>query len=225
MSSDPPAVVARNLVKTYDRGRVRALAGLDLTLAAGELLAVMGPSGSGKSTLLHMLGALDRPDAGEVVLEGQELSGVRRLDRLRARTLGFVFQLHNLLPHLTAAENVELPLHALRVARAERRQRALAGLAAVGLADRVTHRPSQLSGGQRQRVAIARALVNRPRLVLADEPTGDLDQETSLQVIDLIDRLRRERHLSVILVTHDPTIAARTDRTVRIVDGRAVSCG
>jgi ABC-type lipoprotein export system ATPase subunit len=220
MSPDQPAVIARGLVKTYDQGRVRALDGLDLTLGAGELLAVVGPSGSGKSTLLHMLGALDRPDAGEVQLEGQSLGQVRRLDRLRARTLGFIFQLHSLLPHLSAAENVELPLHALPVRRAERRRRARAMLEAVGLAQRIHHRPAQLSGGERQRVAIARALVNEPRLVLADEPTGDLDQTTSERIMELIEALRRERHLSVIIVTHDMMVAERADRMVRLVDGR-----
>lgn len=219
-----PSVVLRaeGLVKTYELGRIRALDGVDLTIHRGEFVSIVGPSGSGKSTLLHLLGALDRADEGRLLLDGRDLAEERRLDRVRARALGFVFQLHHLVPTLTAVENVELPLHALRVSRAERRRRAESLLREVGLGDRLRHRPPQLSGGQRQRVAIARALVNEPPLVLADEPTGELDQATGGQVLDLLERLRAEHGTSLVLVTHDAGVAARADRTIHMLDGRIV---
>ncbi len=220
MTAAAPILVARKLVKTYDQGRVRALDGLDLEVHAGEFVSVIGPSGSGKSTLLHMLGALDRPDSGQVLLDGQDLAQVQRLDRIRARSLGFIFQLHNLLPTLTALENVELPLRALGLGRRERADRARALLDAVDLPDRTGHRPAELSGGQRQRVAVARALVNDPKVVLADEPTGDLDQAAGRRVMDLLWRLREERGLTIVLVTHDLESAARAQRTIRILDGK-----
>jgi putative ABC transport system ATP-binding protein len=217
-----PIVLAEGLEKTYEQGQVRALDGLDLVLERGEFVSVIGPSGSGKSTLLHMLGGLDRPDAGRIVIDGVDIAREPRLDRIRARSIGFVFQLHNLIPTLTAAENVELPLYALKVRASERRARASELLDAVGLTERAKHLPNQLSGGQRQRVAIARALVNRPRLVLLDEPTGDLDQATGQHVLDLLKGLRTERELTLVLVTHDPNIAAAAERTIRILDGRIV---
>ena len=220
MSDDGFILSATRLVKTYDNGRVRALDGVDLDVRAGELVSVVGPSGSGKSTLLHVLGALDRPDSGTVILDGTDLTTAARLDRVRARSIGFIFQLHNLLPTLTAEENVEIPLRALRVGRAERRRRARALLDAVGLGDRLTHRPGELSGGQRQRVAVARALVNEPRIVLADEPTGDLDRAAGRTVMELLGTLRQERELTLFLVTHDEEIAETAGRTVRILDGR-----
>ncbi len=220
MTAAAPILVARDLVKTYDQGRVRALDGLDLEIHAGEFVSVIGPSGSGKSTLLHMLGALDRPDSGRVLLDGQDLAQVRRLDRVRARSIGFIFQLHNLLPTLTALENVELPLRALGLDRRERAERARALLDAVDLPDRTGHRPAELSGGQRQRVAVARALANDPKVILADEPTGDLDQAAGRRVMDLLCRLRGERGLTLVLVTHDLESAARAQRTIRILDGK-----
>jgi putative ABC transport system ATP-binding protein len=225
MTGNGPILVADRLVKTYDRGRVRALDGLDLTVENGEFVSVVGPSGSGKSTLLHMLGALDRPDSGRVLLEGHDLAERKRLDRVRARSIGFVFQLHNLLPALTARENVEVPVRALGVSRGERRRRAAALLETVGLGDRLDHRPGELSGGERQRVAVARAVVNEPRLVLADEPTGDLDREAGLRIMELLAELRRQRGLTVVLVTHNPDLAAAAPRTVRILDGRVVANG
>ena len=219
---NPPLVIAESLEKTYDRGRVRALDRVNLQIAHGEFLSVVGPSGSGKSTLLQVLGALDRPDSGRVLLDGRDLTRERRLDRVRARSIGFVFQLHNLIPTLTAAENVELPLYALDVRARQRRARAAAKLQAVGLADRAGHRPDELSGGERQRVAIARALVNEPKLILADEPTGNLDQTTGNQIIQLLRGLQSERELTLVLVTHDPRIAAAADRNVEMVDGRLI---
>ncbi|MHC4082454.1 MAG: ABC transporter ATP-binding protein [Planctomycetota bacterium] len=225
MTGQGPILVAEHLVKTYDRGRVRALDGLDLSVEYGEFLSVVGPSGSGKSTLLHMLGALDRPDSGRIMLEGRDLAGQKRLDRVRARSIGFVFQLHNLLPALTARENVEIPLRALGVGRRQRRQRAAALLETVDLGDRLDHRPGELSGGERQRVAVARAVANEPRVILADEPTGDLDREAGLRIMELLAELRREHGLTVVLVTHNPDLAATAPRTVRVLDGRVVANG
>ena len=219
---DTPLLQAENLHRSYDAGRVQALRGVDLTCERGEHLSIVGPSGCGKSTLLHLLGVLDVPDEGRVLFEGRDVAQEPRPNQLRARSIGFVFQMHNLLPTLTAVENVEIPLHALGVDRRERRRRAQARLEEVGLAHRATHRPMALSGGERQRVAVARALVNDPRLVLADEPTGSLDQAAGAAVLDLLQRLVASRDLALIVVTHDPVIAARSQRLVRLLDGRVV---
>jgi len=217
------AVLARGLTKTYEDGvrRVEVLKGIDLTVAAGELVAVVGPSGSGKSTLLHLLGALDRPDEGEVTIGGQSLSGLSgaRLAAFRNRTIGFVFQFHQLLPDFTALENVILPG---RIAGAEPRKllaRAEALLAEVGLADRREHFPNQLSGGERQRVAICRALMLSPPLLLADEPTGNLDPVSGDQVFALLVDLQRRHGTTGLLVTHNPQIAERCTRTLRLEGG------
>ena len=220
MKQDGTILRGEGLTKIYDQGRIRALDGVDLAISKGEFVSIVGPSGCGKSTLLHVLGALDRPDEGRVTLDGVDLSRERRLDRVRARSIGFVFQLHNLVPSLTARENVELPLRALSIGRKERVERASRMLDAVDLADRAEHLPTQLSGGQRQRVAIARALVNEPALVLADEPTGDLDQAAGGNVMELLLGLRRDRALTLVLVTHDAGIAGLADRTIRLLDGR-----
>ena len=215
-------VEGRGLVKTYDEGRVRALDGVDFTARRGEFIAIVGPSGSGKSTLLHVLGALDRPDSGSLSIDGLAIDQRARLDRVRAEKIGFVFQLHNLVPSLTALENVELALFARspRPSRAARRERALALLASVELSERATHLPTELSGGQRQRVAIARALANEPPLILADEPTGDLDQTSGRNIMALLERLRAKHDVALVMVTHDLELAARADRQVRILDGR-----
>jgi len=209
-------VRTEHLTKVYN-GRVRALDGINLAVREGEFLAVMGPSGSGKSTLLHLLGALDRPTSGQVYVSGERLADVRDLDRFRSRTVGFVFQMHNLIATLTARENVEVPMFG-----GERRKRAQALLALVGLADRASHRPPQLSGGERQRVAIARALANEPHLLLADEPTGNLDSTSGADLMAVFRRLNREQGMTVLVVTHDPAVARATDRIVLLRDGRIV---
>jgi putative ABC transport system ATP-binding protein len=215
-----------DVAKVYGGGshRVQALRGVSLSIATGEYLAITGPSGSGKSTLLNILGCLDRPSSGEFLFEGQPTQALDDfgLAEVRNRRIGFVFQSFNLLPKYSARKNVELPLAYAGSARGERRTRALAALGSVGLADRVEHRPSELSGGERQRVAIARALVNRPSILLADEPTGNLDTRVGQEIMTIIEELNRTSGLTVIVVTHDPAIAERTRRKIRMVDGRIV---
>jgi putative ABC transport system ATP-binding protein len=204
---------------------VRALDGVDLVVERGSMVAIMGRSGSGKSTLLNILGGLDRPDEGQVVLDGVDITRLngRALTRVRREKVGFVFQEFNLIPTLTALENVELPMRYARVPPGQRRQRALEALARVGLAHRAHHRPSQLSGGEQQRVTIARALVMRPALVLADEPTGELDSQTAAQVIELMETLNRELGQTFLIVTHDPGLARHCGRIIRMQDGRIIS--
>jgi putative ABC transport system ATP-binding protein len=219
----PPVVELREAGKLYPRGSkgVAALDGVSLTVAEGEKLAIMGPSGSGKSTLLSILGCLDRPTSGEYLLDGEPVSSLDddRLSHVRNRHIGFVFQSFHLLPHLTVAENVETPFLYGHVPPHEWRARALAGLARVGLAERADHRPSELSGGEAQRAAIARALVTEPRLLLADEPTGNLDSVTGEEIARLLDALHAEGR-TVILVTHNEALARRAERMIRLRDGR-----
>ena len=216
-------VETRELAKVYgDGAEVRALDGVTLRITQKEFVSVMGPSGSGKSTLLHLIGALDRPTSGQVIVAGQDLAKVKNLDRFRSQTVGFVFQLHNLIPTLTALENVEIPLYEQRISGRERRERARELLELVGLGERLRHLPSALSGGERQRVAIARALANKPALVLADEPTGDLDSQSGAEVIALMHDLNRELGTTVIVVTHDPAVARQTERIVVLDSGRIV---
>jgi putative ABC transport system ATP-binding protein len=210
------------VTKEYDHGQVVALRGVDLVLDDGDWLAVRGPTGHGKSTLLQLLGGLDRPTRGTVELDGEDLGRMseRAVARVRAASIGFVFQSFNLIPTLSAAENVETALVPLGVGAAERRRRAAVALAAVGLADRVRHLPDELSGGQQQRVAIARALVKEPAVLLADEPTGNLDEDTRGDIMELLDREWQERELTMVIVTHDSFVAARATRTALIRDGQ-----
>jgi putative ABC transport system ATP-binding protein len=211
------------VVKNYRKNRstVLALRGVDLEIADGEWLAVQGPTGHGKSTLLQIIGGLDRPTSGSVELDGTDLASMRetRLTRVRARSVGFIFQTFNLIPTLSAAENVETALVPLRIGGAQRKARARQALTAVGLGDRLRHLPSELSGGQQQRVAIARALVKEPKVLLADEPTGNLDEGTRDEIIGLLDALWRDRGLTMVIVTHDSTVAARAQRIALMRDG------
>lgn len=213
----------REVTKTYRDGNVTALAGVTLDLPAGQFVSVIGPSGCGKSTLLHLIGGLDQPTSGSIHFRGQPLDAETDLDRLRSREIGFVFQSFHLLPNLTARENVQLPLFGAGQTDAERVARADSLLAQVGLAERAGHLPGELSIGQRQRVAIARALANEPAVVLADEPTGSLDSASGNEVMDLLCGLQADRGLTLVVVTHDPAIAARADRTVAMLDGQVVS--
>ena len=221
-----PIVEAQALTKTYLMGavEVHALQGLDLEVPAGEFLSVMGPSGSGKSTLLNVLGCMDKPTTGTVLLDGVDLMQTPRnkLPKLRREKLGFVFQQYHLLNHLTALENVMLPLRYADVSAKEARQRASAMLERVGLGDRIHHRPLELSGGQQQRAAVARALINRPALILADEPTGNLDSKSGDEIMALLRALNTEGQ-TIIAVTHDPRVAEQTDRTVMLRDGQVVN--
>jgi len=211
-----------NVEKVYDAGEtaVHALRGITFEAGSGEYIAIMGPSGSGKSTLMHILGCLDVPSSGEYFLNGQPVSQMasRALARTRNREVGFVFQTFNLLPRASILRNVELPLLYAGASRAERRERAMEALTRVGLGTRARSLPSQLSGGQRQRVAIARALVNKPSILLADEPTGNLDTKTGQEILAIFDELQADGH-TVMLVTHDPRVAEHAHRTIRIVDG------
>jgi putative ABC transport system ATP-binding protein len=226
---DAPLIQVADLRKDYRLGdvTVHALRGVDLSLARGEFAAVVGASGSGKSTLMNILGLLDRPSSGRYHLEGEDVSGFDRDRRavLRNRKIGFVFQSFNLLARTSALENVELPLLYNGRARstAERHEKAKRLLAAVGLGDRAHHAPSQLSGGQQQRVAIARALVNDPELLLADEPTGNLDSRTSVEIMEILQRLNRERALTIVLITHEHDIAEYASRVITVRDGRVTA--
>ena len=224
-----PAIEVRDLVKTYvlsEDHRVEALRGVSLRVDSGDFLSVLGPSGSGKSTLMHVLGCLDQPTSGEYLLGGRRVSSLASDERARIRNeeIGFVFQSFHLLARASALENVELPLMygRRRLGKSERRKRGEEALAAVRLSDRATHAPSQLSGGQQQRVAIARALANRPRLLLADEPTGNLDSATGGEILDTFARLNAERGLTVVMITHDRQVADYASRSVELRDGRIV---
>ncbi len=223
----PPVIELENVTKVYDSGaaQVQALRGVSLPIHPGEFVAIVGASGSGKSTLMNVLGCLDRPTSGTYRFEGKDVSRLSRAERshLRNRKLGFVFQGFNLLKRQSAIENVELPLLYAGVSPARRRARALELLKLVGLGERIHHTPNQLSGGQQQRVAIARALVNRPRVLLADEPTGNLDSKTGAEILTELQRLNREQGQTIVLVTHDPAIAAWAKRLITVRDGRIAS--
>jgi len=216
----------KDVHKTYDMGQaqVRALDGVSLEISQGDYVAVMGPSGSGKSTLMNLIGCLDSPTSGSYRLKGQEIGaqGDDELARIRNREIGFIFQTFNLLPRTDALQNVELPLIYSGISRRERHERAKHALEAVGLGDRMHHRPNEMSGGQRQRVAIARALVNRPSILLADEPTGNLDSRTGDEIMALIDKLHTDGN-TIILVTHEDELARRAGRVIRLRDGVIVS--
>jgi len=220
----PPVIQLENIHKTYTMGdvQVHALRGVSLTIREGEFIAIMGASGSGKSTTMNILGCLDRPTKGVYILDGEDVSTMSKDERadIRSRKIGFVFQGFNLLSRTSALENVELPMLYAGVASSQRHERAMQSLTAVGLAGREQNHPNQLSGGQQQRVAVARALVNDPALILADEPTGNLDSRTSIEVMEIFQRLNRERGITLVLVTHEPDIAQYAQRVVVFKDGK-----
>ena len=222
----PVVVRLDNVVKTYSMGEseVHALRGISFEIAQGEFLSIMGPSGSGKSTCMNMIGCLDRPTSGIVEINGKETAKMteKELAVLRNQTVGFVFQQYHLIPSMNVLENVMLPLKYQKVEKSERVERAKKALEAVGLGDRLKHRPHELSGGQKQRVAIARAMITEPKILLADEPTGALDSSTGKQVMELFKTINREKGTTVIIVTHDPGIGASTERCIKILDGQLV---
>ena len=213
------AVIARDLVKHYDDGQVKALDHVNLHVKKGEYLAILGPSGSGKSTLMHIIGTLDKPTSGEVLINGQNIQHIKNLHYLRAKTIGFIFQLHNLIPSLSLADNVMVPLTPLKIPLKEKKERAQAALEAVGLAHRMHHVPTKVSGGERQRTAFARALVNDPDIILGDEPTGNVDTKTGAKLLNLLLKIKEERKTTLIIVTHNPEIAYPADHEIYIRDG------
>lgn len=213
-------IEVRGVRREFDDGRVQALRGVDFAIRAGEFVAIVGPSGCGKSSLLQLLGALDTPDEGEVLYSGESLRKLADPSGFRARNIGFVFQSFHLMPTLSAVENVQMPMFEMPWPAAERRRRAVDLLTLVGLADRLDHLPQKLSGGERQRVAVARSLANEPRVLLADEPTGNLDSASAARIMELLADIHHRRGMTLIVVTHDPNVAACASRVIRMVDGR-----
>ena len=212
----------KDVLKQYDDGDVTALNHINLSIEKGSFVSIIGPSGSGKSTLLNMLGALDNPDSGEITIDGISLTSGKDLSDFRREKIGFVFQLHNLLPNLSVRENVEIPLVGTDLSESEKEKRALKYIEAVGLLDKKDNKPNKLSGGQRQRVAIARALVNNPSIILADEPTGSLDSKTGQMVLDILKDMHEKYNVTLIIVTHDIEVAKLAERTIVIKDGQII---
>lgn len=219
MSERPISIRVRGVAKSFEKGRINALTNVDLDVYQGEFVAIVGPSGCGKSTLLHLIAALDRPDKGTIEVQGHELGSDRHLDEYRAHDIGLVFQLDNLIPSLSAGENVQVPMFESRLSASDRRRKTDALLEQVGLIGKGNNRPPQLSGGERQRVAIARALANDPSILLADELTGRLDSRSGQRILELLEAVRRQRGLTIVLVTHDLTVAKKADRIVKMLDG------
>jgi putative ABC transport system ATP-binding protein len=209
-----------NLKKNYDKGHIKALNGIDLDVKRGEFISIMGPSGSGKSTLLNMIGALDRPEEGSIKVAGIDLRNTGDLSEFRSQEIGFVFQMHNLIPNLNVLENVEIPMYEGHLKPQQMRERALELLDAVGLKDKALKSPTKLSGGERQRVAIARALVNHPSIILADEPTGALDSKTGDVILNLLKDLHTKEKVTLVMVTHEPYVAQMADRILNVLDGK-----
>ncbi len=219
------AVEIRDLYKSYENGRIKALNGINLTIKDGEFVSIIGPSGSGKSTLLNMLGALDVPDSGTINVAGRDLSSSKKLNEFRSDEIGFIFQLHNLIPNISVVENIEIPMFTQGISSSEMRSRALKLLDDVGLKDKAGILPNKLSGGERQRVAIARALANEPSIILADEPTGSLDSKTSSRILKQLIDLHESKRVTLIIVTHDMDVAKLADRVIEVLDGEIISAG
>ncbi|MDO5814775.1 MAG: ABC transporter ATP-binding protein [Methanobrevibacter sp.] len=219
------AVEIKDLYKSYEDGKIKALNGVDLTIADGEFVSIIGPSGSGKSTLLNMLGALDVPDSGSINVAGEDLSSSKKLNQFRGEKIGFIFQLHNLIPNISVVENVEIPMFTQKLSSKDMRAKALKLLDDVGLKDKAKMLPNKLSGGERQRVAIARALANDPSIILADEPTGSLDSKTSSRILKQLIDLHEDKNVTLIIVTHDMDVAKLADRVIEVLDGEIISAG
>ena len=213
-------VEIKNLKKSFDHGKITALNGLNLEIKEGEFVSIIGPSGSGKSTLLNMIGALDKADAGNITVSGIDLVRKKDLSDFRSQEIGFIFQLHNLIPNLSVLENVEIPMFESKISAKDMRKRALELLDYVGLSDKIKRKPTELSGGERQRVAIARALANKPSIILADEPTGSLDSKTGQMILQRLKELHVEENVTLVIVTHDMNVASLADRTIEVLDGQ-----
>jgi putative ABC transport system ATP-binding protein len=213
-------VEIKDLKKSYEDGNIKALNGINLNIKEGEFVSIIGPSGSGKSTLLNMLGALDIPDSGEINVAGFNLTNNKKLNEFRGEKIGFIFQLHNLIPNISVVENVEIPMFTSKISSKQMRKRALYLLDLVDLKDKYKMLPNKLSGGERQRVAIARALANKPSIILADEPTGSLDSKTSNKVLKQLNKLHKEENVTLIVVTHDMNVAKLADRVIEVLDGK-----
>ena len=220
MSKDGNIIEIHDLKKSYDGGKIKALNGLNLEVKRGEFLSIMEPSGSGKSTLLNMIGALDVADEGTIQVAGIDLMKTKELSQFRSQEIGFVFQMHNLIPNLTVLENVEIPMYGTDISSIQMRERAMDILKAVDLGDKANQIPTKLSGGQRQRVAIARALVNRPSIILADEPTGSLDSKTGDVILKLLSDLHEKENVTLVMVTHEPYVGNMAERIVNVLDGK-----
>ena len=219
------AVEIKDLYKSYEDGKIKALNGINLTIEDGEFVSIIGPSGSGKSTLLNMLGALDVPDSGVINVAGRDLSTDKKLNEFRSEEIGFIFQLHNLIPNISVRENIEIPMYTQKMSSGEMKNRALKLLDDVGLRDKADILPNKLSGGERQRVAIARALANNPSIILADEPTGSLDSKTSSKILKQLIDLHEDKNVTLIIVTHDMDVAKLADRVIEVLDGEIISAG
>lgn len=217
------AVEIKELYKSYENGKIQALNGINLTIKEGEFVSIIGPSGSGKSTLLNMLGALDRPDSGIIKVAGQDLTSDKKLNEFRSEKIGFIFQLHNLIPNVSVRENIEIPMYTQKISSSDMKERALKLLEDVGLPDKADILPNKLSGGERQRVAIARALANNPSIILADEPTGSLDSKTSSKILKQLIDLHEDKNVTLIIVTHDMNVAKLADRVIEVLDGEIIS--
>ena len=219
------AVEIKDLYKSYENGKIKALNGIDLTIEDGEFVSIIGPSGSGKSTLLNMLGALDVPESGSITVAGHDLRKNKKLNQFRAQKIGFIFQLHNLIPNVSVVENIEIPMYTQKLSSKQMRAKALKLLEDVGLKDKADILPNKLSGGERQRVAIARALANDPSIILADEPTGSLDSKTSTKILRLLIDLHEQKNVTLIIVTHDMNVAKLADRVIEVLDGEIITAG
>ncbi len=217
------AVEIKDLYKSYEKGKIKALNGINLTIKEGEFVSIIGPSGSGKSTLLNMLGALDIPDSGKINVAGKDLKSDKKLNKFRSEQIGFIFQLHNLIPNITVRENIEIPMYTQKLSSSKMKERALKLLEDVGLYDKADILPSKLSGGERQRVAIARALANNPSIILADEPTGSLDSKTSNKILKLLIDLHKDKKVTLIIVTHDMNVAKLANRFIEVLDGEIIN--
>lgn len=223
ISMDDIIIKTENLKKHFEEGRVKALDGVDIAIKRGEYVSIIGPSGSGKSTLLNMISAMDRPTSGKIFFDGIDLISSKSLDEIRSHKIGFIFQLHNLLPHLTAKENVMIPMHEIKSSSAAKEKKALALLKQIDIEHLADKLPTKTSGGERQRIAIARALANDPVVVLGDEPTGDVDTKTGALIMDTLERLNHEKGVTLIIVTHALDVAKQASRTIEIRDGKVVS--